>query len=248
MVVSELAALGMPSGAKFDAIVDQVFGMQLNGRGKTPEEREKILRKLSGIKEQPKKKEKEKKPKPRRSPGSDGGGSAARRNMPASKEETKKARQGAPPPGAKSSARQRRGKPCRTTRTGARMPQRKNSTAANNFWTARNVLRRQSFQQGRSQLSARRFRIEVHGPAAVCSSARSHGFQSARWSLRNRRTARRSLPPENAGCGHHRPRQSVCRREFFQRSEQARRKAHHRLRSVCRQRQPARSRRKNQRQ
>src|SRR5262249_38933041 len=38
-----------------------VFAMQLSGRGKTPEEREKILRKLSGIKETPKKKEKEKK-------------------------------------------------------------------------------------------------------------------------------------------------------------------------------------------
>jgi hypothetical protein len=62
-VVNELAALGMPASAKFDAIVEQVFGMQLNGRGKTPEEREKILRKLSGIKEQPKKKEKEKKSK-----------------------------------------------------------------------------------------------------------------------------------------------------------------------------------------
>ena len=62
MVVSELTALGMPPGDKFDVIVDQVFGMQLNGRGKTPEEREKILRKLSGIKEQPKKKEKEKRP------------------------------------------------------------------------------------------------------------------------------------------------------------------------------------------
>jgi hypothetical protein len=36
--------------------------MQLTGRGKTPEERVKILRKLSGIKEPPKKKEKEKKP------------------------------------------------------------------------------------------------------------------------------------------------------------------------------------------
>ena len=60
-VSSELAALGMPAGAKFDAIVDQVFAMQLTGRGKTVEEREKILRKLSGIKEAPKKKEKEKK-------------------------------------------------------------------------------------------------------------------------------------------------------------------------------------------
>jgi tRNA nucleotidyltransferase (CCA-adding enzyme) len=61
-VGNELEALGFPRGPKFDAIVEQVFGMQLNGRGKTPEEREKILRKLSGIKEQPKKKEKEKKP------------------------------------------------------------------------------------------------------------------------------------------------------------------------------------------
>jgi tRNA nucleotidyltransferase (CCA-adding enzyme) len=60
-VANELAVLGYARGAKFDAIVEQVFGMQLTGRGKTPEEREKILRKLSGIKEQPKKKEKEKK-------------------------------------------------------------------------------------------------------------------------------------------------------------------------------------------
>jgi len=62
MVANELEALGYARGAKFDAIVEQVFAMQLTGRGKTPEERVKILRKLSGIKEQPKKKEKEKKP------------------------------------------------------------------------------------------------------------------------------------------------------------------------------------------
>jgi hypothetical protein len=48
----------MERGPKFDAIVEQVFAAQLTGRGKTPEEREKILRKLSGIKEAPKKKEK----------------------------------------------------------------------------------------------------------------------------------------------------------------------------------------------
>ena len=60
-VGNELEALGMARGAKFDQIVEQVFAIQLTGRGKTPEEREKILRKLSGIKEQPKKKEKEKK-------------------------------------------------------------------------------------------------------------------------------------------------------------------------------------------
>jgi hypothetical protein len=62
MVANELEVLGYARGQKFDAIVEQVFGMQLTGRGKTPEERVKILRKLSGIKEQPKKKEKEKKP------------------------------------------------------------------------------------------------------------------------------------------------------------------------------------------
>ena len=61
-VANELEALGMARGPKFDEIVQQVFAMQLTGRGKTPEEREKILRKLSGIKEAPKKKEKEKKP------------------------------------------------------------------------------------------------------------------------------------------------------------------------------------------
>jgi tRNA nucleotidyltransferase (CCA-adding enzyme) len=61
VVVNELQALGMLRGAKFDDIVEQVFAIQLTGRGKTPEEREKILRKLSGIKEPPKKKEKEKK-------------------------------------------------------------------------------------------------------------------------------------------------------------------------------------------
>jgi len=59
---NELEALGMARGPKFDEIVNQMFAIQLTGRGKTPEEREKILRKLSGIKEPPKKKEKERKP------------------------------------------------------------------------------------------------------------------------------------------------------------------------------------------
>ena len=56
-VGNELEAIGMARGPKFETIVEQVFAMQLTGRGKTPEEREKILRKLSGIKEPPKAKE-----------------------------------------------------------------------------------------------------------------------------------------------------------------------------------------------
>jgi tRNA nucleotidyltransferase (CCA-adding enzyme) len=62
IVSVELEALGMPRGPQFEKVVNEVFAAQLNGRGKTPEERVKMLRKLSGIKEAPKKKEKEKKP------------------------------------------------------------------------------------------------------------------------------------------------------------------------------------------
>src|SRR5262249_41166415 len=62
-IANELATIGMPAGPKFEAIVNQVFAMQLTGKGKTPEEREKILRKLSVIKEQPKPKESKSKDK-----------------------------------------------------------------------------------------------------------------------------------------------------------------------------------------
>ena len=97
VVTNELTALGMPPGAKFDTIVEQVFGMQLTGRGKTPEEREKILRKLSGIKEQPKKKEKEKKSKGAdKSQAALAVGSAARQKHAASKAESKDAAKSAP--------------------------------------------------------------------------------------------------------------------------------------------------------
>src|SRR5205814_328451 len=98
VVATELEALGMVRGPKFDAIVEQVFAMQLTGRGKTKEEREKILRKLSGIKEQPKKKEKEKKP----SKGTDKAhaaaamGDAAHKKHTAAKAEAKQAAKGKP--------------------------------------------------------------------------------------------------------------------------------------------------------
>jgi tRNA nucleotidyltransferase (CCA-adding enzyme) len=59
----ELDALGVPRGQKFDKIIEQLFEAQLRGRGKTPEDRTKLLRQYAGIKEDPKKKpEKEKKP------------------------------------------------------------------------------------------------------------------------------------------------------------------------------------------
>lgn len=63
-VATELEAIGMPRGPKFDKVVEDFFNMQLKGKGKTPEDRTKILRKLSGIKEVPKKEEKKKPVKP----------------------------------------------------------------------------------------------------------------------------------------------------------------------------------------
>lgn len=59
--VAELDALGVPRGPKFDKILEQLFELQLRGRGRTPPDRTKLLRQLAGIKEVPKKKAKEEK-------------------------------------------------------------------------------------------------------------------------------------------------------------------------------------------
>jgi hypothetical protein len=61
-VAGELEALGMERGPKFDKVVEDFFQMQLLGRARKPEDHAKILRKLAGIKEQPKKVEEKKKP------------------------------------------------------------------------------------------------------------------------------------------------------------------------------------------
>jgi tRNA nucleotidyltransferase (CCA-adding enzyme) len=59
--VAQLDALGIPRGPKFDKVLEDFFEAQLKGRGRDPESRIKILRKLAGIKEEKKKPEKEKK-------------------------------------------------------------------------------------------------------------------------------------------------------------------------------------------
>ncbi len=61
--VAELDSLGVPRDAKFDKILEELFELQLRGRGRTPPERTKLLRRLAGIKEEPKKKPKEEKKK-----------------------------------------------------------------------------------------------------------------------------------------------------------------------------------------
>jgi tRNA nucleotidyltransferase (CCA-adding enzyme) len=63
MPVAELDSLGVARGPKFDKILEDFFEAQLRGKGRDPIERTKILRKLAGIKDEPKKKEEKKKPK-----------------------------------------------------------------------------------------------------------------------------------------------------------------------------------------
>ena len=64
---AELKALGVARGPQFDRILEQLFEMQLKGKGKTAIDRTRILRQLAGIKPEPKKPEK----KPGK-PGSNG--------------------------------------------------------------------------------------------------------------------------------------------------------------------------------
>jgi tRNA nucleotidyltransferase (CCA-adding enzyme) len=58
--ILELESIGMPHGPKFDKVIEDLFQAQLQGKARNPELRIKLLRKLSGIKEAPKKKADEK--------------------------------------------------------------------------------------------------------------------------------------------------------------------------------------------
>lgn len=70
-VATELELLGLARGPKFDKVLEEFFQAQLLGKGRKPEEHPKLLRKLAGIKEPPKKplkdeKEKKKPDKPKK--------------------------------------------------------------------------------------------------------------------------------------------------------------------------------------
>jgi tRNA nucleotidyltransferase (CCA-adding enzyme) len=52
---AELESLGIARGPEFDRILEQLFELQLKGRGKTPIDRTRLLRQLAGIKPEPKK-------------------------------------------------------------------------------------------------------------------------------------------------------------------------------------------------
>jgi hypothetical protein len=71
-VAAELEVLGMERGPKFDKVVEDFFQLQLLGRARKPEDHAKILRKLAGIKEPPKKVEDKKKPEKPKKKGEPG--------------------------------------------------------------------------------------------------------------------------------------------------------------------------------
>src|SRR5258708_4887045 len=61
-VATELEVIGLERGPKFDKVLEDFFQAQLLGKARKPEDHAKILRKLAGIKEPPKKVEEKKKP------------------------------------------------------------------------------------------------------------------------------------------------------------------------------------------
>jgi tRNA nucleotidyltransferase (CCA-adding enzyme) len=61
-VAVELEAVGLERGPKFDKVIEDFFQAQLLGKARKPEDHAKVLRKLAGIKEPPKKIEEKKKP------------------------------------------------------------------------------------------------------------------------------------------------------------------------------------------
>ena len=64
--VAELESLGVPRGPKFDKVIESLFDLQLAGKGRSPEDRTRLLRQLAGLKPIPKKKPKEEKTEEKR--------------------------------------------------------------------------------------------------------------------------------------------------------------------------------------
>jgi tRNA nucleotidyltransferase/poly(A) polymerase len=56
--VAELETMGMARGPKFEQVMEDLFNLQLTGKGRNPQDRTKLLRRLSGIKAEPPKREK----------------------------------------------------------------------------------------------------------------------------------------------------------------------------------------------
>lgn len=79
---AELESLGVSRGPEFDRILEQLFEMQLKGKGKTPIDRTRLLRQLAGIKAEPKKSADKKQAKAKGKSGSEKAASPAKSAAP----------------------------------------------------------------------------------------------------------------------------------------------------------------------
>ncbi|HLW83311.1 MAG TPA: hypothetical protein VKS20_14835 [Candidatus Acidoferrales bacterium] len=120
---AELESLGVPRGPKFDKILEQMFDMQLRGRGKNPEDVTRLLRQLAGIKEPPKPKEEKKK---KRGKGAEAAKSKRTEgNSPEAPEESAQAANARARASSKSAAeakpKRKRGRPAASPKKSARL-------------------------------------------------------------------------------------------------------------------------------
>jgi hypothetical protein len=81
-VAAELETLGLEHGPKFDKVIADFFQAQLLGRARKPEDHVKLLCKLAGIKEPPKKPEKEEKKKAEKPKKKGGAAAPAEATLP----------------------------------------------------------------------------------------------------------------------------------------------------------------------
>ncbi|HEX3377177.1 MAG TPA: hypothetical protein VHS29_09980 [Candidatus Acidoferrales bacterium] len=113
-VALELEQLGLERGPKFDKVVEDFFQLQLLGRARKPEDHAKVLRKLSGIKELPKKPEEKKKPEKGKKKGEPDAKPEAVPNGPVTPEKIQPHRmaqgKAAPPPKPKAKAKAKKKK------------------------------------------------------------------------------------------------------------------------------------------
>lgn len=72
----ELETMGLPRGPKFDQVIEEFFNQQLVGKGRNPQDRTTLLRRLSGIKPEPPKREKKEERKGKPAIGKKGAGAA----------------------------------------------------------------------------------------------------------------------------------------------------------------------------
>ena len=111
-VAAELEAVGLERGPKFDKVLEDFFQAQLLGKARKPEDHAKVLRKLAGIKEAPKKIEEKKKPEKEKSrKGAAAANSAANPAKPAAPSKPESAATRIQPSASKAAAPQQKSAP-----------------------------------------------------------------------------------------------------------------------------------------